>query len=41
MALSSSELADQSSFTGWDFGAVWKMDPELSDYPSLAFESAP
>jgi hypothetical protein len=37
-SLSSAELGDETSFTGWDFTDVWQLDDALSPYPSLGFE---
>jgi hypothetical protein len=39
--LTTSEMQSESSFVGWDFDTVWKMDPSISPYPSLRFQSAP
>jgi len=37
--LTSAQLKLASSFEGWSFDSTWKMDPKLSQYPSLAFEA--
>jgi hypothetical protein len=38
-ALTDAQLRLQGSYTGWAFGSVWKLDPAISPYPSLAFET--
>jgi hypothetical protein len=39
--LSISEMQSESSFVGWDFDTVWQMEPSISPYPSLRYQSAP
>jgi hypothetical protein len=39
--LTTSEMRSESSFVGWDFDTVWQLDPSISPYPSLRWESAP
>jgi hypothetical protein len=38
-ALTTQEMGDESSFEGWDFDGVWKLDDAISSFPSLAFET--
>jgi hypothetical protein len=37
--LSAEEMSTPSSFAGWDFDDVWKLDAAISSFPSLAFET--
>ncbi|HEX6278181.1 MAG TPA: GLUG motif-containing protein [Polyangiaceae bacterium] len=39
--LTTSQMRSESSFVGWDFDTVWQMDPSVSPYPSLRYQSAP
>jgi len=39
--LTTSEMRSESSFVGWDFDTVWQMDPSISPYPSLRYQTAP
>jgi hypothetical protein len=38
-ALTAQEMGEESSFVGWDFDGVWKLDAAISNFPSLAFET--
>jgi hypothetical protein len=35
---SPAELMDPATFTGWDFTDTWKMDEQLSEFPSLGWQ---
>lgn len=37
--LTSAQLKTQSSYVGWAFGSIWKLDTRISPYPSLVYES--